>query len=350
MLLRGPSHPPFAATARSLTKRTHGVGPNQAFSPQRRCPLNVRKRKCRLALVCHRRRPSDEMTVLVISPALWSAISSDLRSTSFPPRIRRAGGTGAMPARSGSWRRALWGTVRWPQLRGGTVCRVRCWQYRGGELGGKTAPAFIPLSISLKRLRRLQQCSRVSDATRMRVRSSASGAQGRLGQTALARWCRHAALHQTAGNGKVHPAGQRDRRSGADLRGPARIPAGGDRPAQSALDTTPCKGGINWSHQPYLHRFCGARVAGPGDVRCRFRDCRIARRTCGIGSTCRSCRDRICAGPGGGLGLRGDDQASPARDRQTPARTIWPQLGTACPLDRPDGDAARGARSCGRRG
>lgn len=62
-------------------------------------------------VVCLRRRPSDEILALMINSTLWPTISSGLRSKSFLPRTRCVGGTGAMPTRSGMWRRAFWGTV-----------------------------------------------------------------------------------------------------------------------------------------------------------------------------------------------------------------------------------------------
>jgi hypothetical protein len=73
-------------------------------------------------------------------------------------------------------------------------------------------------------------------------------------------------------------------------------------------------------------------------------------RTRGVGGPRRGRRERTGAGPGGGRDLRGDDQASPARDRQTPARAIRPQLGTPRAPDRSDGVAARGTRGRGHRG
>lgn len=55
--------------------------------------------------------------------------------------------------------------------------------------------------------------------------------------------------------GGVHLARQPLRRGSADRRSPARLPAGGHRLAQSALDTTSCKGRINHALSPFLFSF-----------------------------------------------------------------------------------------------
>ena len=73
-----------------------------------------------------RRRPSDGISTAMISPTLCPTISSDPRSRSFLPRMSRVGDTGAMPTRSGSWRRAFWGIVRWRRQRGDMECHVLC--------------------------------------------------------------------------------------------------------------------------------------------------------------------------------------------------------------------------------
>ena len=73
-----------------------------------------------------RREPSDEISTAMISPTLWPTISSDPRSRSFLLGRSRVGDTGAMPTRSGSWRRAFWGIVRWRRRPGGMVCHVLC--------------------------------------------------------------------------------------------------------------------------------------------------------------------------------------------------------------------------------
>ena len=77
-------------------------------------------------IVSLRRRPSDGISASVLSPTLWPTISSDPRSKSYLPRMCRVGDTGAIRIRSGSWRRALSGIVRWRQRHVGMVCRAPC--------------------------------------------------------------------------------------------------------------------------------------------------------------------------------------------------------------------------------
>ncbi len=85
-------------------------------------------------------------------------------------------------------------------------------------------------------------------------------------------------------------------------------------------------------------------------VGCRLGDRQIAGRPRGLRGARRDRRKRVGTGSGGRLDLRGDNQASQARDRQAAAGAIRPQLGTPCPPARPDGVAARGTRGRRHRG
>ncbi len=132
-----------------------------------------------------------------------------------------------------------------------------------------------------------------------------------------------------------------------------RLAAGRDRPAQSALDTTACVGGMKVVVAPHIHgpfRWpvvrcsridAASEIAGLQAALAAFE----ARAwTAEARAQTADRRERAGAGSGGRRGLRGDDRASRASDRRAAARAVRPQLGTRRPPDRSDGVAARGPR------